>query len=107
MVGWHHQLNGHEFEQTPGVGDAQGGLACCSPWGHKELDMTERLDNNNTNEVDGGTDQDTQKKGLFRHIKWDMSLRMGFLTLSLKGLRALFLNGIFFFSFAFPFTFLK
>ena len=38
---WHHQLNGHEFEQAPGVGDGQGGLACCSPWGHKELDTTE------------------------------------------------------------------
>jgi len=43
MVGWHHQLNGHEFEQTPGVGDGQGGLACCSRWGHKELDTTEWL----------------------------------------------------------------
>ena len=48
MIGWHHQLNGHEFEQAPGVGDGQGGLACCSPWGHKELDMTERLTNNNS-----------------------------------------------------------
>ena len=43
MVGWHHQLNGHEFEQAPGDGDGQGSLACCSPWGHKALDMTERL----------------------------------------------------------------
>jgi len=43
MVGWHHQLNGHEFEQTPGVGDGQGGLECCSPCGHKELDTTEQL----------------------------------------------------------------
>ena len=43
MVGWHHQLDGHEFEQFPGVGDGQGGLACCSPWGHKELDTTEQL----------------------------------------------------------------
>ena len=43
MVRWHHWLNGHEFEQAPGVGDGQGSLACCSPWGHKELDMTERL----------------------------------------------------------------
>ena len=43
MVGWHHQLDGHEFEQTPGVGDGQGSLACCSPSGHKESDMTERL----------------------------------------------------------------
>ena len=41
MVGWHHRLNGHEFEQAPGVGDGQGSLACCSPWGFKELDMTE------------------------------------------------------------------
>ena len=46
MVGWHHRLNGHEFESTPGVGDRQGGLACCSPWGHKESDTTERLNNN-------------------------------------------------------------
>ena len=40
-VGWHHRLNGHEFEWTPGVGDGQGSLACCSPWGHKESDMTQ------------------------------------------------------------------
>ena len=43
IVGWHHQLNGHEFEQALGVGDGQGGLACCSPWGRKESDTTERL----------------------------------------------------------------
>ena len=43
MVGWHHRLNGHEFEQAPGVGDGQGGLACCSPWGRKESDTTELL----------------------------------------------------------------
>ena len=41
MVGWHHRLNGHEFEQAPEVGDGQGSLACCSPWGCKESDMTE------------------------------------------------------------------
>ena len=46
MVGWHHLLDGHEFEQAPGVGDGPGGLVCCSPWGHKELDMTEQLNNN-------------------------------------------------------------
>ena len=43
MVGWHHQLDGHEFEQALGVGGGQEGLACCSPWGCKELDMTEQL----------------------------------------------------------------
>ena len=43
MVGWHHWLNGHGFEQALGVGDEQGSLACCSPWAHKESDMTERL----------------------------------------------------------------
>ena len=43
MVGWHHWLDGRELEQTPGVGDGQGGLACCSPWGHKESDTTEWL----------------------------------------------------------------
>ena len=43
MVGWHHQLDRYEFEWTPGVGDGQGGLACCSPWGHKESDTTEWL----------------------------------------------------------------
>ena len=43
MAGWHHLLNGHEFEWTQGVGDGQGGLACCNSWGHKESDTTERL----------------------------------------------------------------
>ena len=43
MVGWHHQLDGHEFEQALGVGDGQGGLACCGPQHRKELEMTEQL----------------------------------------------------------------
>ena len=51
MVGWHHQHNEHESEQARGDGEGQGSLACCSPWGHKELDMTEQLNNNNTREV--------------------------------------------------------
>ena len=41
MVGWHHRLNGHESKRTPGVGDGQGDLACCSSWGYKKSDMTE------------------------------------------------------------------
>ena len=43
MVGWHHQLSGREFEQALEVGDGQGSLTCCSPWGRRELDMTEQL----------------------------------------------------------------
>ena len=43
MARWHYRLDGHEFEQTPGVGDGQGGLVCCDSWGLKELDMTQRL----------------------------------------------------------------
>ena len=43
MAGWHHRLDGHEFEWTLGVADGQGGLACCNSWGHKESDMTEQL----------------------------------------------------------------
>ena len=46
MIGWHHQLNGHEFEQAPGDGEGQGSLVCSSPWGQKESEMTERLINN-------------------------------------------------------------
>ena len=44
MVGWHHRLNGHEFEQALGVSDGQGSLACCSTWGYKDSDTTEGLD---------------------------------------------------------------
>ena len=47
MVGWDHRLSGHEFEQTLGDGVEQGGLACCSPWGCKESDTTEPLNNSN------------------------------------------------------------
>ena len=50
IVGWHHQLNGHELEQALGDGEGQGNLACCSPWGHKESDVTEQLKNNKNHE---------------------------------------------------------
>ena len=45
MVGWHHLVSGHEFEQAPGDSEGQGSLTCCSPWGRKEPDMTEQLNN--------------------------------------------------------------
>ena len=47
MVGWHHRLDGHEFEQTLEGSEGQGSLACCSPWGHEELDTTEQPNNKN------------------------------------------------------------
>ena len=47
-VGWHHRLKAHEFEQSQGDGEGQGSLACCSPWSHKESDMTEQLNNKYT-----------------------------------------------------------
>ena len=53
MVGWYHQLNGHEFEQAPGDGEGQGSLECCSPWGCKESDTSEQLNNNNLRESVG------------------------------------------------------
>ena len=56
MVGWYHQLNGHEFEETLGDSEGQGGLACCSPWGQKEMDTTEWL-NNNTDVGQGGGEE--------------------------------------------------
>ena len=49
MAGWHHQLNGHEFEQAPGDDEGQRNLVCCSPWGLKESDKTERLNNDTGN----------------------------------------------------------
>ena len=53
MTGWHHQLNEHEFEQALGGGEGQERLVCCSPWGHKELDMTELLKNKKAPTVEG------------------------------------------------------
>ena len=51
MAGWHHLLNGHEFEQAPGHNEGQGNLACCSPWGCKESDTTEQWNNKNNNSI--------------------------------------------------------
>ena len=59
MVGWHRWLNGHKFELSPGDGEGQGSLACCSPWGHKESDMTEWLKNNCS----------LKKKKIFKFLK--------------------------------------
>ena len=53
MVGWHHQLNGNEFEQIPGDSEGQGSLVCCSRWGHKELGVTPQLNNDSNKEWQG------------------------------------------------------
>ena len=58
MAGWHHWCNEHELGQTPGDGEGQVGLVCCSPWGHKESDTTEQPNNNNNMR------KDSQKVGL-------------------------------------------
>ena len=67
MVGWHHRLNGHEFEQILGDSEGQGSLACCSPWGHKETDMNERLNNDNKCKLEQylwNFNQDTAKSSI-------------------------------------------
>ena len=66
MVGWPHRLNGHEFKQTPGDGDGQGNLMCCSPWCHKESDITERLNNNNKDKAEPREEGDDCSAG-FQH----------------------------------------
>ena len=67
MVGWYHWLNGHEFEQTPGHGEGQGSLVCCSPWSQKELDRTEWL-NNRSYSTDKRQAEDMAGWGMARTI---------------------------------------
>jgi len=75
MVGWHHRLNGHEFQETPGDAEGQGSLACCSPWGHIESDTTEQLNNNLPLCFFG-----TRKKYTLVSVKQGYSLRRGWIT---------------------------
>ena len=81
MVGW-HQLNGYEFKQTLGDGEGQGSLVCCSPWGRKELDMTQRL-NNKKQETEL---QDLRTDGLQKRTKQKESrIPLKFLVWATKG----------------------
>ena len=73
MVGWHHRLNRHEFGWTPGVGDGPGGLACCSSWGLKESDVTERL---NWIELIWGKTQNLHTKWIFTNTNRDHWFRL-------------------------------
>ena len=77
MVGWNHQLNGHEFEQSPGDGEGQGSLACCSPWGHQELDTTERMNNNPSDQglPEHNTEPSTGK--VLKHLWNDLNKQTG------------------------------
>ena len=65
MVGCPHQLKGHEFEQAPGDGDGQGSLECCSPWGLKELDMTEQLNNSHTDSTQYNKERDPSECSVY------------------------------------------
>ena len=76
MVGWHHWLDGCEFEWTPGVGDGQGGLACCDSWGHKESDTTERL---NIRWAEPPKDKNLKNASSF-YITWSLWLRKSYIT---------------------------
>ena len=76
IVGWHHQLDGHEFEQALGVGDGQGGLACCSPWGRQESDTTERL---NWTELPSRPSPQTGDRGPFMAFSATFSTSCAFL----------------------------
>ena len=71
MVGWHHQLNGHEFEEAPGYGEGQGSLMCCSPWGCEELDTAERLNSNKVKVLDGITSSMDMSLSKFQEIVED------------------------------------
>ena len=82
MVGWHHQLNRHEFEQAPGDSEGQGSLACCSPWGHKESDTTEQVNNKNNmalimSSLSGTTGQGSDTNVFMRALMQVISKRLG------------------------------
>ena len=74
MVGWHHRLNGHEFEQVPGDGEGLGSLACCSQWGSKESDTTEWL-NNNSKELNEGFYNHGSKVGSLTRLQCEQDLQ--------------------------------
>ena len=81
MVGWHHRLNGHEFKQAPGDGEGQGSLACCSPWGRKESNMTEWLNNNNLEYIKN-VYNNNKKKQTTHFKKWTLNLNIHFSTVT-------------------------
>jgi len=89
MVGWHHQLNGHELEQAPGVGDGQGSLACCCPWSCKESDTTEQLNCTEQAELKKGRVTSDQIANIHRIIKKQGNSRKSIYSASLTMLKPL------------------
>ena len=79
MIGWHHRLNGYDFDQAPGDGEGQGSLACCSPWGCKELDTTERLNNNKEGDYRNIAERHSLRKickeGFSEEVAFELSLQ--------------------------------
>ena len=69
MVGWHHRLNGHEFEQTSGDGEGQGSLVCCSPWGRKGSDTTEHAHTQHTHSENTDISDDPRRAELMVHTR--------------------------------------
>ena len=93
MIGWHHWLNGLEFEQSPGVSEGQGSLACCSPWGYKESHMTERLNNERSLETGDGDPPIYPLRSCSCYIiykEWMDVGRMNILKMKLKPMTAEF-----------------
>ena len=70
MVGWHHRLSGHEFEQAPGDGEGQRSLVCCSPWDHKELDTTGQLNKNKSRQRNWYGNEKKAKKLGFEYVSY-------------------------------------
>ena len=76
MVGWHHQLRGYESEQAPGDSQGQGSLACCSPWRHRELDTTEQLNNNCSQDGSQNSQQVSDEETVPSYNKKDMNRKL-------------------------------
>ena len=79
MVAWHYRLNGHEFEYAPGVCDEQGSLECCSPWGRKESDTTERLNGTELNLKDKALCENQREHSL---LQWNIHVPASVLPLT-------------------------
>ena len=76
MVGWHHRLNGHEFEQAQGDSEGQGSLTYCSPWGHKESDKTEQLNNKRQTQISGRKLCPETDANIYNHLTFNRNAKV-------------------------------